>query len=405
MSMFRMASIALLAACGSAPSLPSPMTASTVVGRDFEAWASVIRSRHPNLSFKLPRADFDQMVQSLKSDEATLGETAFLARWWRIVSAIGDEHTWVHMPELGLMLPVRTRRFPDGLYVVDTDAANADLLGSRVDDIAGIDALQFQERLRPYVTSSVEPFFRVTSAELLWSALKLWQGAGLLPEANQYTLKFTKADGSTVQRTLHTTMTAPPTHVSTLLRDEAPAQNYFMRELTPQHVVYVRYRRCVDMPAHRWSTFANEIIAALEHTANQKLVLDLRGNGGGDSRLIQPLLDWLSSSSYNTKERLVVLIDAGVFSSALLNAVTLRSALNGTLVGDDAGQALSHYGEVVVFSLPSGRQAYNSTKRFDVGPVGTSDPFHAPLEPDVRIVETIADFRAGNDPVLTEVLR
>lgn len=377
-----------------------------VLLNDFSTWSAAMPGRHPDLYFKQSKTQYDQMVLQLKTDAPNLSQGTFLARWQAIVAAIGDEHTWFQYPEKeSLRLPIRTWRFPDGIYVINADQAHRDLVGSRMDTLGSLQVSEVQERLRPYVTYSLEPYFQRGSGESIGKSITLLQDAGIIPSADHYLCGFTKADGTPISRDLATVRSFKAAYTSALLRDEEPGSNYFLRENLAQGVVYVRYRSCAEMAAHPMSVFCGEVIAALQQASSRKLVLDLRGNGGGNSSLIQPLFDWLENSPFNDKDRLLVLVDSGVFSSAFLNAATCKFTLSGTLLGDTIGQAFWQYGNVVQFPLPSGRMAYHSTQLYQWGPSGLSDPFRAPFEPDVRIVETIGDFRAGYDPVLAEALK
>jgi hypothetical protein len=391
-----------LLACGGGGAAPQP----TPSPDDFATWAATLPTKHPDLYFKLPKAQFDGMVQQLKADQSKLSSGAFLARWQKIVAAVGDEHTRFDYPELVVQtLPLRTWHFPDGLAVVDADAANADLVGSHLDSVAGVPAADLQEALRPYIACSVEPAFQRFSGDYLGRVMAFYQAIGLLPQASRYTCAFTKADGTRVTRDLDLRAGFTSSYTSPLLRDQEPASNYFLREFPDQGVVYLRYRLCTEMPARPLAGFGSEVIAALGHATTRKLILDLRGNPGGNSALLDPLLNWLQTSQFNAPDRFLVLVDAGVFSSAFLNAGTCKFTLSGTLLGETIGQALWQYGNVATFALPSGRIAFNSTQLFKVGPGTPADPFHAPFEPDMKILETLEDFRADRDPVLVEAVK
>jgi hypothetical protein len=373
---------------------------------DFATWATTFPGKHPDPYFKLPKAQFDQMVQQLKADQPTLSQSAFLARWRKIIGSLGDEHSWFDYPELtALTLPVKTWHFPDGIAVVNADASNADLVGCRLESVAGVRAADLLEALRPYVAYSVEPAFQRIAGDYLGKVMAIYQATGLLPQAVRYTCTFTRADGSSLSRDLDLRSGFTPTYSSVLVRDQDPASYYFMREFPEQGVVYLRYRLCTEMSSRPLGTFGNEVIAALGHANTSKLVLDLRGNPGGNSALLDPFLNWLKTSPFNAPDRFLVLVDAGVFSSAFLNAGTCKFTLSSTLIGETVGQALWQYGNVATFSLPSGRVANYSTALYKVGPGTPQDPFHAPFEPDIKILETLQDFRAGRDPVLDEAVK
>lgn len=58
----------------------------------------------------------------------------------------------------------------------------------------------------------------------------------------------------------------------------------------------------------------------------EKLVVDIRNNGGGSSSLLDPFIDEIGKRDINAPDRLFVIVGRGTFSSAILNAL-LRDAI------------------------------------------------------------------------------
>ncbi|MDD5263422.1 MAG: S41 family peptidase [Candidatus Bipolaricaulis sp.] len=154
------------------------------------------------------------------------------------------------------------------------------------------------------------------------------------------------------------------------------------------------------------------------------LILDLRGNGGGDSRigdriagrfvvrrfvygvesyrLPLPQRLWVRRFPYAVRPRgetydrpLVLLIDSSCFSSAEMLIVALVDSGRATAVGRPTGGGS---GNPVTFALPNGGQV-----RFSTGAFHRSDGTlieGVGIAPDVLVSYTVADFRAGRDPDL-----
>lgn len=137
-------------------------------------------------------------------------------------------------------------------------------------------------------------------------------------------------------------------------------------------------------------------------TAVTRVVIDLRGNGGGNSTILRPLLDGLKERpALKARGHLYALVDAGTFSSGLLAAVVLRQDLKAILVGEPPGEKPNSYGEVRPLTLPNSRLFIQySTKFFRMS--GSADP--PTYEPDVIVRRSIADALAGRDPVLDTAL-
>jgi len=142
-------------------------------------------------------------------------------------------------------------------------------------------------------------------------------------------------------------------------------------------------------------------IAAQDRDGLAGWIVDLRGNGGGNSALLMPFIQRLASrKNVNRPGGIIVLVGRGTFSSAHLNAVSLRTDLHAVLIGESTGQKPNAYGEVKTFALPHSRiEVRYSTKFWK-----TEDGDRPSMEPDVTIVPTSADFFAGRDPVLEAAL-
>ncbi|MCA9285651.1 MAG: hypothetical protein KDA22_10570, partial [Phycisphaerales bacterium] len=149
------------------------------------------------------------------------------------------------------------------------------------------------------------------------------------------------------------------------------------------------------------AAFASDVLARLDQGDLDRVVIDLRFNGGGNSALLAPLVEGLAARErWGTPGATMVLIGHGTFSSAQLNAVELKRRVNALLVGQPTGQRPNAYGEIRQFTLPnSGLTLGHSTKRF------VTDPEDRPSTmPDVPVAVTISDWREGRDPVLAAAI-
>jgi hypothetical protein len=134
-----------------------------------------------------------------------------------------------------------------------------------------------------------------------------------------------------------------------------------------------------------------------------KLVIDLRQNGGGDYTvgerwLVHPIRDL---ASINRRGHLFVLVGAVTFSAAMNNAAQFRSQTAAFLVGQTIGEKPNSYAEVRSMLLPNSHLTVRYSTRyykFSEGPENA-------IRPDREIIPSWADYKAGRDPVLEWVLR
>jgi hypothetical protein len=179
------------------------------------------------------------------------------------------------------------------------------------------------------------------------------------------------------------------------------ASSYYQYTYLPSSkTFYIAYNKCANAPNLSFADFTNQIIDSLSSSQVDKVVIDLRNNGGGNSSVINPLLSYLEASSFNADGKLFVLTGNRTFSSALLNAISFKQNTECRLVGGPAGGKPNSYGEVQTFALPnSGIVAQYTTKFFSEM---SGDP--VALFPDDPVDLTGQDFINGRDPVLEYVL-
>lgn len=133
-----------------------------------------------------------------------------------------------------------------------------------------------------------------------------------------------------------------------------------------------------------------------------KVVIDLRLNGGGDYKVgLENLIDPIARMpEINRKGHLFVLIGTGTFSAAISNAAQFRTRTNALLVGQPIGERPNSNQEVNEVRLPNSHLLLRySTQHYTFAPDGPNV-----IIPDKAIAPTWAQFKAGEDPVLAWVL-
>jgi hypothetical protein len=181
-----------------------------------------------------------------------------------------------------------------------------------------------------------------------------------------------------------------------------PNRFYWYEYLPDRKALFIQYNRCANDPARPFSDFARDLFAFADAHPIERVIVDLRFNSGGDSRVIEPLIHGLRArGSLRERGRLFALIGRATFSSGLLAAIQFRNDLKAVLVGEPVGEKPNSYGEVRSIVLPHSRVTVQYSIKFFRMVKGSDPPAY---EPDVRVGRTIADALAGRDPVLDAAL-
>jgi len=375
---------------------------------DLQTLARELPQRHKNLFAHLTRQQFEQEIAQLSEDIPKLSDAEIRLGLWRLAAKIGDAHTQVqyHREQV---FPIGFYQFSDGIFVAAALAEHKRLLGAQLIKIGDTSIERAKAAVRQVIPVENESWFNAqfpgyfTDPQLL-VLLKI------LPDAQTGRFTFKGRDGKEFTLELQPVSAkeplkllrpfdATPNNIPLLYRN--PQAFYWYEHLPEAQTLYLQYNRCQQMPDRPFQDFADEVWKLMDEKQVERLVIDLRRNGGGNSSVFDPFINTLGKHPrLNRRGGIFVLIGRSTFSSAYLNALRLKRATQAILVGEPTGQRPNAFGEVKNFTLPHSKIVVNySTKYFQTMP---GDP--SSLVPDQLIERSSQDFLAGRDPVLEWVL-
>jgi hypothetical protein len=157
--------------------------------------------------------------------------------------------------------------------------------------------------------------------------------------------------------------------------------------------VYAHFRSYHNLAHH-----AAQLWSFVEHQAPQRLIIDMRQNGGGNYTLGREHLVYKLQfhRTLNRTGRVFVITGRATFSAAMTNATDFRRETAALLVGEPTGARPNGYQEVDQFTLPNSQLAVSCSMlyyRFQDRPTPT-------VLPDTRIDPDWVAYKNGRDPVL-----
>jgi hypothetical protein len=344
-------------------------------------------------------------LKELDSEIARLSDGQIVLRLMRLIAAPNVAHNSIQMPVgtgFFARLPLEFRWFSDGLAVVAASEEYTAALGAHVRQFGSKAPEEVLTALSPYIPHENEAWLRFVSTGFMRPRILLEQ-AGVTdangeveltlqkPGSAPFTLTV-KAGDSRVKRATLQEVLQPPVP---LYRSQ-PGKLYWHRYVEDSATLFIQYSACVNDPKYPFSDFSKMVLADADAHRVKRVVLDLRANGGGDSRIINPLFSGLEQRR-NRLGPVYVLIGTNTFSSGADNAEELRRRLHATLAGEPTGGKPSSYGEVKTVTLPNSKVVVRYTSKW-FGSHKDSEP--EALMPDLRIGYTLEDEFAGRDPVL-----
>lgn len=371
---------------------------------DLRFLAKELPSRHANAFhhtslelFKIQFSELDGKLDRLDSDEIFVGMN-------RLANMIGDGHTYLLSPKDDATLSLKLDRFGDDYRVVAVASGSEGALGGRIIKIDDTPVARARELLLSLTPADETEVLRESRLTVLLTSGCVLHGAGIIQDRN--CPRYTLADDGGKEFDV-------VAHQSTVVDGEEPGwiyafkngplfrqkphESFWYTYLRDSDSVYVSFRGYKDLSKH-----SKSLLRLIRQNDPNKLVIDLRDNGGGDYKkglkhIVHPICDL---SNINRRGHLFILIGPNTFSAAMSNSAHFRYQTNAILVGQQIGEKPNSYQEARVMKLPNSRwKVQYSVKFYKFVEKGENL-----IRPDVEIIPSWDDYKAGRDPVLERVL-
>ncbi len=369
---------------------------------DIDDLAAELPRLHLNLFHQLPEHAFRSQIRQLKADLFDCDDAMVMTRLMAIIASVGDAHTAL-MPVVRHYLPFDFYWFEEGLFIVAARPELQNWCGAKVvaientpiaDVIADLTSILSHENLS-FVNAQLPSYL---------AAVDLLYGLEICDHLDEVRLTLQQADGKPAKLKVSTMKPNGRAANMVQMGDDASVPLYrqhrdlsFWFSRIESDTVYVHYNACKEPEDGPIAAAFNTLLDEINHNQPKKIIIDLRFNLGGDSTLLDPLIEELAAHP----ARLFVIIGRNTFSSALLNAYALKNKTRAIVVGEPSGGKPNCYGEVQYLTLPNSKlRVRYSTKYYQL----IAYDGQLSLLPDLPCPVTFADYQAGFDPCLQIIL-
>ena len=372
--------------------------------QDLAFLARELPKRHANAFHFISRERFEAEIDQLNAKLDRLNSDEIYVGMDRIVNLIGDGHTYIRVPADNAKFPIDLQRFGEEYRVIATTSQYEKALGARltkIQDTPVADARDTILALTPSDENQVLRDSRVTGFLTLGIILR---GTGIIPDRNVARYGFAEDDGQEFAIDIDSVAPGESSKLSWVsvpreppLSRQRPDDNFWCTYLSDFHTVYCSFRGYKDLGKQSKALFA-----LIKQRQPDKVVIDMRLNGGGDYKvgfkyLVHPLCKLPDT---NREGHLFVLIGPNTFSAAMSNSAHFRYQTNAILVGQQIGEKPNSYQEAREMKLPNSHW----TVRYSVKFYQFVETAENVIRPDHEIIPSWEDYRSGRDPVLQWVL-
>lgn len=367
---------------------------------DLDFLYETLSTYHPNLFANTPESVFLERKAEIEQRLGTVSDVEFAMDLQSLTALAGDSHTSL---ALGGSLAEQMHFYPMALTWMDgkwylSAAESSSLLGRQVTAINGRTMDQVVESFRRLLSADNGVKLRRQYRQSC-NVAEFYDYVGIAEQGRPLTLTF--SDGASLSLQAVDTEALSQMTVSRLSDrrsaepETAAANAYYWSKFLKDGSYYIQYNTCQEDPELPMETFAGQVWSDLDAQPVQRVILDLRNNGGGSDGVIWPLFEVLADSG----AQLICLIGESTFSSGIINAVELQE-MGAVLLGEETSGSVSHFGSVKSFSLPgSGLRGGMSSKYIDLNTLLDAGAGRqvVPLAPDVAVPQTLDDYLSGKD--------
>jgi len=374
---------------------------------DLEFLANELPEKHKNLYHNITETEFLAQIDKLKSRIPSIDKNAIFISLMKIIASVGDSHTTLgYRPQKAL--PLMLYWFKDGIALLNTTAEYEDILHGTIKSLGGSPIEEVVAVLKTVIPHENEAQVKNQIPRFLTDTLIL-HGLGFISSLEAASLTVLTSSGKNVTLDLEpiSFSSKPDWLVDTSKEKDEPLylknrQKFYWYEiLSGSQTLFFQYNSCKNMKEQPFSQFVEKLFEEADTENVNRIVIDLRHNGGGNSGIFAPFLTELKKRPrFMQRGNIYVLIGRRTFSSAILNAIDLKKQTPAIFAGEPTGGKPNHYGEVQMFLLPNSKLPVTySVKYFKVI---DGDPDS--LVPDILIERRLSDYLNKTDPVLKSVL-
>lgn len=368
---------------------------------DLEYLAQNLPLKHINLFAKISKTEFESKISQIESQIHSLEKEAFLNELFGLLVAVGDEHTRIEPETLGSSnVPIQFSLFAEGIFITAIDSTHTELLLSKVTKVNGIPINKVIDKFKTIILPDNPSYFN-TMMLYYMSNTSILKGMGISNSAEEVIYTLEQENGEILDISFELGGSSGLVMAKQFPKADLYSNSYWYSYDSANNSIYFNYLNCRNDSQLPFENFVSELFKSIESNNPEKIIVDLRNNGGGSSYVLKPFLQKIKESYLNKKGNFYVLIGKGTFSSALMNAIDLKRDFNTILVGEPTAGSINHYGETLSFKLPNTHATViYSTKYFEMW-----KDKEGSLYPDVEIKYSVEYFKNGTDEALEYIYK
>ena len=381
-----------------------------------------VHEEYPFLFKKTTIADFDKRVSNLYEAIPKMQDHEVLVGLARLVASFEYGHTvlgyWENVIPIH-QLPIVLYQYDDGVFLQGVHKDYAGALGTQLIAINDMPIEEVLTKMRPVVPAENDQFVKAYGMHYL-TFPEFLHAQGVLPElTTTVSLTLQKGGKTFEQKVAALPMERFPRQYGMVIpseewlesRDLSETPLYLKNldrisyyEYLPEHkTVYVRQSQIQDDSIQPIPEFYKEVFDFIDRNEVDKMILDVRLNGGGNNYKNKPIVTGIiANKKINQSGKFFVILGRRTFSACQNLVNELHTYTNAIFIGEPTSENINFYGDNRPVTLPNTQiNAYLSFAWWQDKPQWENKPA---LYPQLATGLTFEQYRTNQDPALEAAL-
>ncbi len=390
---------------------------------DLKYLQETVHNDYPFLFKKTTKEDFDAEVAKLHQAIPNLQSHEVIVGLARIVSMFKYGHTDISFrqePFTFRNFPFNLYSYSDGIYIQGVHKSYANTLGAKVIAINKVNIDDALKMVEPVVPVENSQYFKAFGINYL-RIPEVLHAQGITSSLSENVILTMEKDGSTFEQEFKALPKGErlPVRYSHVFQDdnwlEARDQSatpyylknidkrYYFEYLPEMKAVYVRQSSVFDDEAESIADFYGRVFDFIDSNDVEKLVIDVRLNGGGNNYKNKPVITGLiQSEKINKVGNLFVILGRRTFSACQNLVNEMSNYTNAIFIGEPTSENINFYGDNRTVALPNSKiPIFLSFAWWQDKPQWENADW---LAPHIAVDMTYDQYASNEDPVLDTAL-
>ncbi len=370
------------------------------------------------------RDEFDGYVKKLHDDIPKLTDPQIEIGLMKLARKMGDGHTLIRPASIQLsermladrgvvdrrVAPIELYLFAEGLFITAASPKHADIVGAQVLRIGDHTVEKVMETLDQVISQDNKMWPKNVGPAMMRNPRTL-NGLGLIPDADKMVITINDREGKLRTVTLVSEQVDLTDDWQQSRQGAAAPEplylknrkaNYWFEFIPDSKTLYFQYNAVAQDPKETLPEFCERMFKFIKENPVERLVIDMRWNGGGNNFYNRPIIHGLiRNEKVNQLGKLFVIVGRQTYSAAMCGATEIERHAKAIFVGEPTGSSPNFVGESIIINLPYSKMSGSISDLYWQNSVAMD--YRVWISPQLYAPPTFDSYRANRDPAMEAI--